>query len=187
MRRVALAAALLCLGALTALAQTSPPPPARSKPAHASEARPADVDSIEHILQATYDVISGPAGAPRDWVRFRSLFAEGARLIPVGRRKGGGFGPRTLSTEEYVALATPVFQKEGFFERGIANRIERFGNIADVFSTYESRHTREDARPFARGINSFQLVNDGKRWWIVNIMWEAESPEHRIPAKYLGR
>jgi hypothetical protein len=188
MRRILLTiSCLLLLGAPPIAARTSPPPSQPSPPAQMTQARLADVDSIEHILAATYEVISGPAGADRDWARFRSLFADGARLIPVGNRKEGGVGARMLSAEDYITLATPIFRKEGFFERGIASRVERFGNIAQVFSTYESRHARGDARPFARGINSFQLMNDGKRWWVIDIMWEAESPEHPIPAEYLGR
>ena len=56
-------------------------------------ARPADNDSIDSVVRAVYSVISGPAGT-RDWARFRSLFADGARLISMrhhgGRRRGAG-------------------------------------------------------------------------------------------------
>ena len=44
---------------------------------------------------------------------------------------------------------------------------------------------KDDAKPFARGINSFQLLNDGSRWWIVTIYWEAEDAGHQLPEKYL--
>jgi hypothetical protein len=36
-----------------------------------------------------------------------------------------------------------------------------------------------------RGINSFQLFNDGKRWWILSVYWQHESAEYAIPQKYL--
>src|ERR1019366_5205615 len=147
--------------------------------------RSDDVSSVDAILKATYDVISGPAGQKRDWDRFRSLFADGARLIPVGPRAAGDFGPRVLDPEAYVARAIPIFEKEGFYESEVARRTEAFGHIAHVFSTYESRHAPSDPKPFARGINSFQLAFDGTRWWLVTIFWEAESDSFRIPEKYL--
>ncbi|MBV9145202.1 MAG: hypothetical protein JO065_04750, partial [Acidobacteria bacterium] len=92
-----------------------------------------------------------------------------------------------LSPDDYVERSAPFLEKEGFFERGVANKVDKFGNIAHVFSTYESRHNAADAQPFQRGINSFQLMNDGKRWWILTIMWEGETPETPIPAEYLKK
>jgi len=147
--------------------------------------QPEDVSSPEAIVKAVYDVISGPAGKARDWGRFRSLFADGARLIPTGPRPAGDFGPRVLDPEAYVARATPIFEKEGFHESEVDRRTEAFGHIAHVFSTYESRHAPSDPKAFARGINSFQLAFDGTRWWVVTIFWEAESEMVGILEKYL--
>ncbi len=147
--------------------------------------RPGDVSSVDAIVKAVYDVISGPAARKRDWDRFRSLFADGARLIPVGSRAAGDWGPRVLDPEEYVARASAIFEKEGFYETEAARRVEQFGHVAHVFSTYESRHDAKEKEPFARGINSFQLVFDGMRWWVVSIFWEAESETVKIPADYL--
>ncbi len=147
-----------------------------------------DVSSIDAIINAAYDVISGPAGTPRDWERERSLFFPGARMIPTAMKPGeneSGLGPQFLDTESYIARVEPFFQANGFYEKEIARRIEEFGRIAQVWSTYESRHNENDAEPFMRGINSFQLFNDGTRWWIVNIYWQHESAEHPIPDKYL--
>src|ERR1700751_3032630 len=73
----------------------------------------------------------------------------------------------------------------GFYEKELARRTEQFGNIAHVWSIYESRHNEDDPEPFMRGINSIQLFNDGKRWWIVNIYWQQENAENPIPQKYL--
>jgi hypothetical protein len=153
-----------------------------------SLANPEDVKSIDSIVAATYDLISGPAGKKRDWGRFRSLFYPGARLIPTGKRANEtGVRARVLSPDDYVERSAPLLEKEGFFERGVANRIEHFGHIAQVFSTYESRHAADDPQPFQRGINSFQLVNDGQRWWVMTIMWEGETPDTPIPAEYLKK
>lgn len=159
--------------------------PGQNAPA---QANPEDVKSIDSILAATYDVISGPAGKKRDWDRFRSLFYPGARLIPTGKRANETeVRARVLSPDDYVERSAPLLEKGGFFERGVANRIEHFGHIAHVFSTYESRHAADDPQPFQRGINSFQLVNDGKRWWVMTIMWEGETPDTPIPAEYLTK
>jgi pimeloyl-ACP methyl ester carboxylesterase len=147
--------------------------------------RPADVSSPEAIVNAVYHTISGPAGQKRDWERFRSLFADGARLVPTGPRPSGDVGPRVLDPEGYIARTEPVFATTSFHEKEVARRVERFGHIAHVFSTYEARHDPADARPFLRGINSFQLVFDGSRWWVLTVFWEAESEGVKIPKEYL--
>ncbi len=150
------------------------------------EANPADVASLDAIMKAVYDVISGDAGKARDWDRFRTLFHKDARMIPSGKNpQTGTFGARSLTAEDYIKRVEPVFAKEGFFEREVARRVELYGNIAHVLSTYESFHSLTDKKPFMRGINSFQLMNDGKRWWVITIFWQAETPDNPIPKKYL--
>ena len=161
------------------------PTPAQTPAATIPPANPADVASMDAIIAAVYDVISGPAAKKRDWDRMRSLFITGARLIPTGPRPDGAYGSRALTVDEYIQRATPIFEKQGFFEREAAHRTEAFGQIAHVFSTYESRHAADDAKPFQRGINSFQLMNDGKRWWIVTIFWQGEDEKNPLPEKYL--
>jgi len=106
-------------------------------------------------------------------------------LIPTNPRQTGGYGSRVLSVDEYIARAEPFMEKEGFFEKEAARKSEQFGQIAHLFSTYESRHTPDDPKPFQRGINSFQLMNDGTRWWIVTIFWEGEDEKNPLPQKYL--
>lgn len=173
----------------TAKSQTPTPSPApTSTPAQttapAPAANPADVATMDSIVAALYDVISGPAG-PRNWDRFRSLFVPGARLIPTGRRQTGEIGSRVLTPEEYIQRSAPLIEKDGCFEREISRRTEKFGSIAHLFSTYESRHAKDEEKPFARGINSIQLMNDGKRWWIVTVFWQGEDEKNPLPAEYL--
>ena len=151
-----------------------------------STAEPADVVSIDAIITAAYDAISGPAGKKRDWDRERSLYYPGARLIPTSRPGASkGLAPQTLDVDGFIARVEPYFAEHGFFEKEIARRTEQFGHIAHVWSTYESRHNEEDSEPFMRGINSIQLFHDDYRWWIVNIYWQQESVEDPIPEKYL--
>src|SRR5438876_76909 len=151
----------------------------------APAARADDVKSIDAIVAAVYNVISGPAGKKRDWDRMRSLFVPGARLIPTGPRQAGGYGSRVLTVDEYIERASGLFEKAGFYETEAARVTEQFGQIAHVFSTYESRHTPGDAKPFQRGINSIQLMNDGTRWWVVTIFWQGEDEKNPLPEKYL--
>jgi hypothetical protein len=150
------------------------------------EADPKDVGSLDSIMKAVYDVISGDAGKERDWDRFRSLFHKDARLIPSGKNaQTGVIGARVLTPEEYIERAGPNLLKNGFHEREIARHVDMYGNIAQVFSTYASFHKADDKDPFMRGINSFQLLNDGKRWWVVTIYWQAETPDNLIPKQFL--
>jgi len=142
-----------------------------------------DGDSIESAVRACYDVISGPAGT-RDWVRFRSLFAEGARLIPI-RQTAQGSLPSVMTPEAYEKRAGANFEKNAFYESEVARRVETFGDIAHVFSTYESRRAPGE-KPFARGINSFQLVKTGAAWKIMTILWDSEREGLMIPDKYLA-
>jgi hypothetical protein len=150
-------------------------------------ANPNDVESIDAIIRVAYDAISGPAGKKRDWDRMRSLFFPGARLIPTAKEAGRDdvdLEPNVLDVDGFIARAETVFENNGFYETEIARQVERFGQIAHVWSTYESRRDPDDA-PFMRGINSIQLFYDGKRWWILAIYWQHESLRHPIPKEYL--
>jgi hypothetical protein len=149
-----------------------------------SKANPADVASIDAIIKAAYDSISGPAGKKRNWERERSLYYPGARLIPTGT-PSTELAPEILDVEGFIARVESFVTEQGFYEKEIARRVEQFGQIAHVWSTYESRHDPSDPEPFMRGINSIQLFNDGKRWWIVSIYWQHESAQHPLPEKYL--
>jgi hypothetical protein len=187
MRKLIASVLTLCFGlaCLSAIAQNPAPQPSASPAvsATAPAVRPGDVDTVEHIIGAVYDVISGPAG-PRDWDRFRSLYYPGARMIPTRRDDKGAAVARISTPDEYAARSQDFFSKEGFFENTVANRVETWDKIAHVWSTYESRHAKGE-KPFARGINSFQLFNDGTRWWILTVYWESEDAAHPLPEKYL--
>ena len=172
---VGLALILLAPAEATGQAETTPAP------------RPEDVASVDAIVAATYDVISGPAGQERDWDRFRSLFIPGARLIPSGKRPDGTSVHQVLTVEDFVTRAGQSFVQSGFFEREIGRIQEQYGNIVHLMSAYDSKRSASDATPFARGINSFQLLNDGKRWWVVTIFWQGETPDTPIPSRFLNK
>jgi len=148
-------------------------------------ADPKDVGSMEGIIAAVYDVISGPAGQARNWDRMRTLFVPDARMMATGKRQDGTVGRRVMSVEDYISLSGPNLEKNGFFETEVSRKVDQFGSVVHVFSTYAAKRATADEKPFMRGINSFQLWNDGKRWWVVTIFWQAESPDNPIPEKYL--
>jgi hypothetical protein len=150
-----------------------------------SAARPADVANRDAIVAALYDSISGPAG-DRDWDRFRSLFIPEAQLIATFKKRDGTLGYKAMTVQGYVDGAGKYFKEHGFYEREVSRKIETFGSITQIFSTYESRETKE-GKPFERGINSIQLYNDGSRWWVVDVYWTGETPDHPIPEQYLPR
>lgn len=181
--RYAIAFIFIVSFASAAMAQNPTPSPAVPAP---READPADVATLDAIMKATYDVISGDAGVKRDWDRFRTLFHKDARLIPTNKNRDTGvYGGSALTPEDYVKRVEPVFAAQGFHERELARHVDRYGNIAQVFSTYHAFRKKDDKDPFLRGINSFQLLYDGKRWWVVTIYWQAETSDNPIPKEYL--
>lgn len=191
--RAASAALLLTFALGTAGAQQSAPsrpaapPAAAAAPAAMPQARPADVESIDAIMAAIYDVISGPAGQARDWDRFRSLFVADARLIPTGKRPDGTRTIRALTVDDYARSIGPQLERGGFFERELGRKVERYGSVVHLMSAYDSKRTLADPAPFARGVNSFQLWTDGTRWYVVTIYWEAETAENPIPAEWITK
>src|SRR5918996_1243536 len=100
------------------------PTPAAPRPT--PPASPADVSSIDAILAALYDVISGPAGQARNWDRFRSLFVPGARLIPARPKPDGGAEAVVMDVEGYISRTSRFFEQNGFFERELARKTEQF-------------------------------------------------------------
>lgn len=184
-RRASLLFALM-LGAGSAAAQTAPEVPAA---ASAESAAPAaeSFKTIDSVVDALYDTISGPADKQRDWARLRSLFAPEGRMVVQGPNKNGEMSTRVLTVSDYISRVTPVFARDGFFESELARSTEAYAQIAHVLSTYEARHGAADAKPFARGINSIQLVNDGERWYVQSLVWQAETDKQPIPARYLKK
>lgn len=177
MKRFMLGLTIVTLATLTIAATQDDAP--TTKPADFS----ADVETIDSTIAALYDVISGPPG-PRDWDRFRNLFAEDARLVSSSFRDDGTHVLRQRSADGYIESSGAFLEENGFFEVEIARTLERFGPIAHAFSTYQTKR-EADGEPMGRGINSIQLVNDGDRWSILTIFWTNERDDNPLPEKYL--
>jgi hypothetical protein len=181
-------AALALSLSLAAPAGRAADPPKPANPAHVRvetvAPRPADVATIDGMMKAFYVVISGPPGAPRQWARDRTLYIADVRFVSMHVGKDGSPVASVMSHQEYVDKTDPVFAKEGFDEREIHRETQRFGNIAHVFSTYESRKAA-DGPVFARGVNSVELFWDGARWWIANAIWDDERKDNPLPKELL--
>ena len=154
-----------------------------SIPALSQSKYEADVTSIDSIIEALYASISGEKGEQRDWDRFRNLFIPEAKLMPTGVNQQGVAGYRAWGVEDYIPRVEQSFLENGFIESELSKKVEQFRNVAHVFSTYESRRTKE-GEIIARGINSIQLFYDNNRWWIVSVFWASENPDNPIPEKY---
>jgi hypothetical protein len=172
----ALAAPAPVLFAQAAPQQPVPHPVDRLR--HGREAGGRGLDRRDHQGALRRDL--RPRRRRRDWDRLRSLFIPGGRLIPTGIRPNGGTGMRLLDVNDYIAVTGPVLERIGFREREISRRVDEYGHIAHVFSTYEGRGEADSAP--TRGINSIQLVNDGTRWWVVSVYWAAETRGAPHPA-----
>ena len=171
---------LCALLPLTAVAQDATPKPVEK----AKKDNSKDVASVEAIMAAVYDSISGPRGQERDWDRFRNLFHKDARLIPYIEDRDGQPQARVWTPNEYILRAGPSLVKAGFVEKETHRKIERFHRLVHVWSTYEGKTATSEDKPAVKGINSFQLYFDGKRWFVMNIAWCAEDPNHRVPEEY---
>ena len=168
---------------------TSPlPAPAPDLKSHPEwpKANPADVATIESTVRAFYDAISTPAGGRLNRDRLRSLFVPAGRIV-AGRAPNSGQAADVifLSPDEYAAISDAHTVSKGFFDHNLANHIERFGAMAHVYSTYESRFDRESTKPVARGIKSIELLNSDNRWYIVQVYYDLERPDNPIPDHYL--
>ncbi|NNC70211.1 MAG: hypothetical protein HKN90_05235 [Flavobacteriaceae bacterium] len=143
------------------------------------------VQTLDSTLKMLYGVISGEKGEERNWELFKYLFKPEAKLIPSGRNQDSIYHVRFMTPDEYIELSGKWLIENGFFEKEIKRSVNTFGAITQVFSTYESYKSESDTQPFMRGINSIQLLNDGVRWWILNIYWTQETEQNPIPKKYL--
>jgi hypothetical protein len=179
MRRTGTAvAALLCTLTISLRAQTySPLTPLPNT-------RAADVGTIDSIIPALYATISGGLGEPRQWDRFLTLFHPNAHMVPT-RCGATKCVAQFMTPQEYRQRADSLLRAIGFRESELARRTDRFGAVAQAYSSYASYRDGESA-PFSRGINSIQLFWDGTRWWIMSIIWDDERPDNPLPKELEG-
>jgi len=150
-------------------------------------ANPKDVSTPEAAVNADYESISGGVGVTRQWGRDNSLMDPQARFVDVQTDpKTGGITAKSISSQEFADRFDAWSVKGGFTEHELAHVTYRFGNVATVLSSYEGKLV-STGKVETRGVNIYQLYFDGKRWWILSVVWEAERPDNPIPAELLPK
>jgi hypothetical protein len=150
-------------------------------PSASTYPRPQDVTSLDGIMHAYYDVVSGPANTPRDIARDVSLHHPKAQIFPLVRDKNGELTLLAFSIPEFHQWGKSVYDA-GFYEREIKREVKTFGRSTQVWSTYETRAT-PDGAVTSRGINNIQLYFDGARYWILSETWDTERKHNPLPAQ----
>ena len=167
MRKLSLVAAWAVLFGTPLLAQTTPSCPSTA--------------TLPDLIKAVDEAVSGPGN--KDRTCLRQILTPDARLIPVGKGQDGKWAPHVLTVDDYVTRVAKRGDKV-FYERQVKYSVEQYGHIAHLWTTYEVRDT-PDGKAEIRGINSMQAVYDGAQWRLIEILWQAETPDEPIPAKYL--
>lgn len=188
MRRSLLAFIFACANAsISCLAADSPQILNQASPVSVAQpgARMSDVQTVDGIMGALYEVISGGVGEPRNWNRMRSLFIPEARIMAIFPKKDSKeFGLRILSVSDYIANSGPRLIEVGFREKELARKTEQWGEMLHIMSSYETIEEKDNSK--RRGINSLQLMYDGTRWWIISLLFEAERPQLSLPEGFLS-
>lgn len=140
----------------------------------------SDVKTIDALMRASYEVVSGEKGAPRQWERDNYLHHPKAVYSFYDKR----VGQQTMTLDEFHAETDTMVFDTDFYEEEIHREVKLFGNIAHVWSTYETR--LEKNGPVARrGINSVQLVFENDRWYIISWTFFGETELDKIPKTFL--
>ncbi len=192
-RSVALAAVALGSGALL-LPMDAGKTPASAKPAQRAKTqiiinkiapRADDVSSIDGMIKAYYDVVSGPAGQPRQWNRDATLYISGVRFVVITEDKEGNASAISMTHQEFVDASEAEMGGKPFYEREKHRVIHRVGNVAHVLSTAEQAASADG--PYrVSGLDSIELFFDGKRWWIASAnLWPINAKLHPLPPEYL--
>lgn len=162
---------VLCLGLLV------------SPGAAESQAVRDDVATLDGIMNAYYEVVSGPAGVPRQWERDKSLHIPDAQVVIVRDDSTGVPIGRAITIGQYHEMSGAV-ASSAFYEYEIHRVTQRHGAVAHVWSTYEWRRD-EDGPVAGQGVNTIQLYHDGERWWITSWMFDGRADAPAVPAEYL--
>lgn len=139
---------------------------------------------IDKLIGDLYAVISGPAGKKRDWDAFRDLFDSESQMRIVAKQNGKP-NVFVFTPDTYVKQSGPLLESRGFFEKEVSRKMWVYGDLAQIWSTYESRNKEDDQRPFMRGINAMTLGKKGDKWKVLSITWTDENSAGPIPKEFL--
>ena len=147
--------------------------------------RAEDVSSIDGMVKAYYEVVSGPAGRPRDWGRDATLYIPGVRFVVFNKDKNGKTTAQSMSHQEFVDASDAAMVGKGFYEHEIHRITHRAGDVAHVFSTAENALS-PNGPPQGHSIDSLEMYWDGSRWWITSAnVWEVDPKAPPLPKEFL--
>ena len=131
-----------------------------------------DTKTTKSIVDSLYALISGRTTEPRDWETWKTLHVPGARITPIENSEDGSRIARTMTPDEFIDSRSRFFLQQDFFEWETEREERTYGRLAHVWSSYEAAH-EPGGRIIRKGVNSIQLFNDGERWWILAVAWDA--------------
>ncbi len=136
------------------------------------------VKTIEGTIGEIYKIISGERGENRNWEAFRQLFTPDAQFSVLSHDKTGNGKVKTFTLEEFVRVGMDAYEKDGFVEKPLKTVINQYNGIANVFQSYYAKELDFEEE----GVNSLQLIFDGKRWWITSVLWTSNGNGVELPA-----
>jgi len=143
-----------------------------------------EVGTLDGIIKAYYDVVTVKKGEKVSYTRDSLLHVPDALVGMAQKNKDGKTGLKLITLKQFHQNSDAYLEKDGFYEKEISRKVENFGAIYHVWSTYETRNV-VGGPIIERGINSIQLYFDGARFWILSWVFDNESKEQPIPKKYL--
>jgi len=143
-----------------------------------------EVGTLDGIIKAYYDVVTVKKGEKVSYLRDSCLHVPNASVGMAKKSKDGKIVLQLITLKQFHNASDAYLEKDGFYEREISRKVENFGAIYHVWSTYETRNVA-DGPVIERGINSIELYFDGTRFWILSWVFDNESKEQPIPKKYL--
>jgi len=135
------------------------------------------VRSIDGIVNEVLKLISGEKGVARNWDDFRNLFTPNAQFTVLNHGENGVNNYITYSLEEFVRIGKKFYENDGFIEYELKKTVNEYNGIAHVFQSYYAKELDNEEE----GINSFQLIFDGERWWITSLLWTSDRNGIKIP------
>ncbi|WP_276390714.1 hypothetical protein [Eudoraea chungangensis] len=140
----------------------------------------ADVVSIDAIITAYYDVVSGSSDDPWEFERDKNIHSKNAFITRLD--ENGEADTHTLEAE-YIPIG--LAPKEDFYEKELKRKVSKYGNIAQVWSAFEIR-TDPDVESKIKGLNSIQLHYENERWWIDSWTCEMESEKSLVVKEFIA-
>ena len=145
--------------------------------------RAEDVQTLDGIMKAYYEVVSGPAGSFPDKERDFAIHIPDAQVIIMADDGKGNVIPNRMTIAQFHERFSEA-RETGFFEYEISRETSQYGAMTHIWSTYEWKAT-QDGPVGGRGINSIQLYHDGHRWWIAAEIFDTRNKP--VPEQYMPK